>query len=154
MALNLRPRRYHVKIADHSPRAGHRRGGRGIQSLSVTRWGGGGAPTDDQRQPSAGHHAGRRHQVLHEPLQAGHQAHQTLTSYLSVVYQGYSFCVGLNGNLLKSVDLSDVDLEAINDDPSQALSGRQRKGPAALDPTGSVYPRGAQRRRHHGRPMD
>lgn len=45
---------------------------------------------------------------------------QALIRYLSAADQGYAFCVGLNGNLLKSVGLSDVDLEAIHDDPSQA----------------------------------
>lgn len=65
------------------------------------------------------------------PLQAGFIKHflthpklsfklQALIRYLSAADQGYSFCVGLNGNLLKSVGLSDVDLEAIHDDPDQA----------------------------------
>ncbi|MBI5521601.1 MAG: hypothetical protein HY910_03145 [Desulfarculus sp.] len=52
---------------------------------------------------------------------------QALIRYLSAADQGYAFCVGLNGNLLKSVGLSDVDLEAIHDDPSQApLDGKEK----------------------------
>ncbi|MBI4800418.1 MAG: hypothetical protein HY794_17140 [Desulfarculus sp.] len=65
------------------------------------------------------------------PLQAGYIKHfmthpklsfklQALIRYLAAADQGYSFCVGLNGNLLKSVGLNDVDLEAIHDNPSQA----------------------------------
>ncbi|MFH1034303.1 MAG: hypothetical protein V1806_07325 [Pseudomonadota bacterium] len=45
---------------------------------------------------------------------------QALIRYLSAADQGYSFCVGLNGNMLKSTGLSDVDLEALHEDPSQA----------------------------------
>lgn len=45
---------------------------------------------------------------------------QALIRYLSAADQGYSFCVGLNGNMLKSTGLSDVDLEALHEDPSRA----------------------------------
>jgi hypothetical protein len=65
------------------------------------------------------------------PLQAGFIKHfmghpnlgfklQALIRYLSAADQGYNFCVGLNGNMLKSTGLNDVDLEALHEDPSQA----------------------------------
>jgi hypothetical protein len=65
------------------------------------------------------------------PLQAGFIKHfmshpnlsfklQALIRYLSAADQGFSFCVGLNGNMLKATGLNDVDLEALHEDPSQA----------------------------------
>lgn len=50
-----------------------------------------------------------------------------LIRYLVAADQGYAFCTGFNGNLLKMFGLSDVDLEAIQDDPDSApLADREK----------------------------
>ncbi|MFH1035296.1 MAG: hypothetical protein V1806_12375 [Pseudomonadota bacterium] len=43
-----------------------------------------------------------------------------LIRYLVAADNGFSFCIGLNGNMLKMTGLTDVELEALHEDPSQA----------------------------------
>lgn len=51
----------------------------------------------------------------------------TLVRYIASADAGFSFCIGFNGDLLKSVGLNDVDLEAIQDDPSLAPLDEREK---------------------------
>jgi hypothetical protein len=43
-----------------------------------------------------------------------------LIRYLAAADQGYAFCTGFNGNMLKMTGLDDVNLEAIAEDPATA----------------------------------
>ncbi len=52
---------------------------------------------------------------------------QALLRYLMAAEAGYGFCVGFNGNMLKMTGLSDVDLEAVQDDPSLAPLAENEK---------------------------
>jgi alkylhydroperoxidase family enzyme len=65
-----------------------------------------------------------KHFMAHQNLSFKLQA---LIRYLSAADQGFSFCVGLNGNMLKFTGLSDVDLEAIHEDPGQAPLDEREK---------------------------
>lgn len=50
-----------------------------------------------------------------------------LIRYSVAADQGYAFCTGFNGNLLKMFGLSDVDLEGIQDDPESAPLAEREK---------------------------
>lgn len=43
-----------------------------------------------------------------------------LIRYSMAARYGYAYCTGFNGNMLKSTGLSDVELEALTDDPDTA----------------------------------